>query len=60
MFTGIPVAFLSAAFSLDAFWGCGRFLRNPTWGTRVVRVAHEFQAEINMNSSLEQGENGAQ
>jgi hypothetical protein len=34
-------------------------LRNLTCGIWFVGVTHEFQAEISMNSSFEQGENVA-
>jgi hypothetical protein len=57
MFAGIPVAFLATALPFSLCWVCSQVLRNLTRGIWFVRVAHESQAEINMNSLLEQGEN---
>jgi len=59
MFAGIPVAFLATALPFNLCLVCSQVLRNLTRGIRVIRVAHEFQAEINMNSLFEQGENDA-
>jgi len=59
MFAGIPVAFLATALPFNLCLVYSQVLRNLTRGIRVIRVAHEFQAEINMNSLFEQGENVA-
>jgi len=57
MFAGITVAFLATALPLNLCLVCSHVLRNLTREIQFVRVAHEFQAEINMNSLFEQGEN---
>jgi len=59
MFTGIPIAFLATALLLHLCWVYSQVLGSLTCGIWFVRVAHEFQTEINMNSSVEQGENVA-
>jgi hypothetical protein len=59
MFAGIPVAFLATTLPFSLCCLCSQVLRNLTCEIWFVRVAHEFQAEINMNSLFEQGENVA-
>ena len=59
MFAGIPVAFLATTLPFDPCLVCSHVLGNLICGAEFVRVAHEFQAEINMNSLFEQGENVA-
>jgi hypothetical protein len=59
MFAGITVAFLATALPFNLCWVYSHVLRNLTCGIWFVGVAHEFQAEISMNCSFEQGENVA-
>ena len=57
MFAGITVAFLATALPFNLCLVCSHVLRSLTSGIWFVRVAHEFQIEISMNSSFQQGEN---
>jgi len=50
---------INTAPAAALFWVCSQVLRNLTCEIWFVKVAHEFQAEINMNSLFEQGENVA-
>jgi len=52
-------SFLAAALPLSLCWVYSQVLGSLTCGIWFVRVAHVFQAEINMNSLFEQGENVA-
>jgi len=56
MFAGIPVAFLSTALPVNLYLVCSQVLGSLSCGVRFARVAHRFQAEINMNSLFEQGD----